>query len=144
MAEEKRIMKIGQIALRIFFLIIANDTLDTVAQLLMKRGLAHFSINTFFVSGVNFFYLSSPDTIFLWLGIVVYALTFFMWMIVLREVDLSVALPIGSMSYILIPMAAILILHEHVNLFRWVGIVFIVLGVCFVSQSKMHKGEHNV
>jgi drug/metabolite transporter (DMT)-like permease len=137
-------MKIGQIALRIFFLIIANDTLDTVAQLLMKRGLAHFSINTLFVSGAGLFRLGSPDTIFLWLGVVVYALTFFMWMIVLREVDLSVALPIGSMSYIFIPMAAILILHEHMNLFRWVGIVFIVLGICFVSQSKMRKGEHNV
>jgi len=137
-------MKIGQIAIRIFFLIIANDTLDTVAQLLMKRGLAHFSINTLFVSGADLFRLGSPDIIFLWFGVVVYALTFFMWMIVLREVDLSVALPIGSISYILIPMAAILILHEHVNIFRWVGIVFIVLGICFVSQSKMRKGKQNV
>lgn len=137
-------MKIGQIALRIFFLIIANDALDTIAQLLMKRGLVHFSINILFTSGFNFFHLGSPDMIFLWLGVLVYVLTFFMWMIVLREVDLSVALPIGSMSYIIIPMAAILILHEHVNLFRWMGIISIVLGIGFVSQSKMCKGEHNV
>ncbi len=128
-------MKIGQIALRIFFLIIANDVLDTGAQLLMKRGLA---------SGFNLFHLGSPDMIFLWLGVLVFALTFFIWMVILREVDLSVALPIGSMSYIIIPVVAVLILHEHVNIFRWVGIVFIVLGICFVSQTKMRKREHNV
>ena len=119
-------MKIGQITLRIFFLIIASDAMDTIAQLAMKRG------------------LNSPETIFFWIGILIYISTFFLWMTVLREVDLSVALPIGSISYIVVPLAAMFLLHEHVNIFRWIGIMLIVFGIWFVSQSKMGKGDHHV
>ena len=125
-------MKIGQISLKILLLIAANDAFDTIAQLLMKRGLAHFSTS------------NSPDTIYVWLGVAVYVLTFFLWMIILREVNLSVALPVGSMSYIVVPMAAMFVLHEHLNCFRWIGIAAIVAGICFLAQSKTHKNEDHV
>ncbi len=112
-------MKIGEIPIRIFALIMANDLLDTVAQLFMKKGVGHF------------------DSIFLWLGILFYVVNFFLWMMILTKVDLSIAIPMASVGYILIPLASILFLHEQVNLMRWIGIGFIMLGVYFVSKSKL-------
>ena len=71
----------------------------------------------------------------LWFGIIIYALSFFIWIIVLSRVDLSVAVPTASIDYVLVPLFAIIFLKETVSPLRWVGIVIIVLGIYFVSQS---------
>lgn len=43
----------------------------------------------------------------------------------LSKIDLSVAVPIASFSYILIPLSSALFLGESVSLFRWIGVIFI-------------------
>ena len=57
----------------------------------------------------------------------------------ISKIDLSVAVPVCSFSYILIPLASIVFLHEKVSLFRWSGVLFILLGVVFVSLSASEK-----
>jgi len=112
-------MKIGHLPLKIFALIILNDLGDTVAQALMKKGLL----------------LAGASSVVLWLGILIYALNFFVWIIVLYKVDLSIAMPVGSFCYIFVPITAILFFHERVDPLRWLGIICIVLGIHFVSHS---------
>jgi undecaprenyl phosphate-alpha-L-ara4N flippase subunit ArnE len=63
-------------------------------------------------------------------------LNFFIWIVILYKTDLSIAMPVGSFSYIFVPVAAIIFLHERVSLLRWAGIAFIILGIHFVSQSR--------
>lgn len=79
---------------------------------------------------------SSP---FLWLGLLSVLGTFIIWSSLLSKIDLSVAVPICSFSYILVPLASIIFLHEKVSLFRWSGVFFILLGVVFVSLSASEK-----
>jgi len=121
----EKITKINQLPLKIFLLLVVNDLLDTTAQLLMKKGVHHL------------FNFANPDFFLFWIGMAIYLFNFFLWMNILSKIDLSVALPLASSSYILIPVAAIFFLHEFVSPVRWLGLVFIVLGIYFVSRSPI-------
>jgi EamA-like transporter family. len=129
-------MKKSHLTLKIFFLIVLNDLIDTVAQLFMKKGLAHTGIDSINLGNIVEFVSKSASSPFLWLGIFIFALNFFVWIVILYKVDLSVAMPVGSFCYIFIPVCALLFLHESISLLRWAGIICIVLGIHFVSQSK--------
>ena len=129
-------MKIGHLTLKIFLLIILNDVGDTIAQAFMKKGLALTGISHVTMSNIMEFVSRSISSPMLWLGIAVYAINFFLLIVILYKVDLSIAMPVGSFSYIFVPLAAAFFLHEKIDLLRWLGIICIVLGIHFVSQSK--------
>lgn len=132
----EKITKINQLTIKIFILIVISDLLDTNAQLLIKKGLGLTdlsSITSFFQHLINF---TNPNIFLFWIGLIIYLFNFFLWMHILSKTDLSVALPLASISYILIPIAAGFFLHEYVSPIRWLGLVFILLGIYSVSQSK--------
>ncbi len=114
-------MKIGQVPIAVVGLIITNDLLDTGAQLLLKKGIGQL------------------DTVFFWAGLLIYGFNFFLWMRIIAKTDLSVALPLTSASYILIPVASIVLFHEQVGIMYWIAIGFILTGIFFVSRSKSGK-----
>jgi drug/metabolite transporter (DMT)-like permease len=62
--------------------------------------------------------------------------TFVIWSTILSKIDLSVAVPVASFSYILVPLASIIFLGEKVALLRWIGIIFILSGVILVSLTS--------
>ncbi|MDD5166456.1 MAG: EamA family transporter [Candidatus Omnitrophica bacterium] len=72
---------------------------------------------------------------FLWVGFLSVFVTFVIWSSILSKIDLSVAVPIASSSYILIPLVSIFFLGEVMSLLDWTGILFIVIGVVIVSSS---------
>ncbi len=127
------------LSLKIFALIVLNDLGDTVAQVFLKKGLVATGIDRLAFDTVGELVTRGLASPLLWLGILFYALNFFVWIIILYKIDLSIAMPVGSTSYIFVPVAAMLFLNEHVSLLRWAGIALIVLGIHFVSQTK-HSG----
>jgi len=129
-------MKKSHLTFKIFALIVLNDVIDTIAQLLMKRGLVDTGISSVNLGNIIEFTVRNASSVMVWLGVLIYVLNFFVWIVILYRVDLSVAMPVGSTSYIFVPIAAIIFLHEHVSPIRWLGIACIVLGIHFVSQSK--------
>lgn len=129
-------MKYGDLTLKIFLMIILNDIGDTVAQAFMKQGLAATGISSVNMGNIAEFLARGVSSPVLWLGILVYILNFFVWIIIIYKIDLSIAVPVGSFSYILVPIAAMIFLREKVEPLRWLGIAFIILGIHFVSKSK--------
>jgi drug/metabolite transporter (DMT)-like permease len=119
-----------------FLLISMNVVIEAFADLFMKKGLLSTGVsiagfdNLFQVIYLN---LLSP---WIWLGIIMYLASFIIWITALSHVELSIAYPIGSTSYILVPIISIIFLHETVPLLRWVGIIAIVLGIIVLSRSK--------
>ena len=79
---------------------------------------------------------------FLWFALICVFTFFCIWTTILSKVDLSVAVPVASFSYVAVPMVSIFFLKEHIPILRWVGIFFILLGVIFVSISS-HRQEAN-
>ena len=118
-------MKFKHVSLSVLILIISIDLLDTTANLVLKKGAGH----------LNFLYLG--------IGILLYVFNFILWMKVLSKVDLSIALPLSSASYILVPLTSIFFLHEKVGLLRWVAIGLIISGIYFLAKSNPDKKDQH-
>lgn len=69
------------------------------------------------------------------LGIVLYAIPVFIWIFMLKKVELSILQPLFSLIYVVTPLLAIFVLNEHISLIRWYGIAIIILGVTVVAHG---------
>ena len=57
------------------------------------------------------------------------------WFYILKNNELSIAYPLISISYIFGTLAAIFFFHETVPPTRWIGVIFIMIGVAFLAKS---------
>jgi drug/metabolite transporter (DMT)-like permease len=134
-------MKSNNISLKILFLIVMNDVGDSIAQLFLKKGFIGGGMSSVDLSNIGEFISRNIYSPWVWLGLFIYMINFLIWIIVLYRVDLSVAMPVGSTSFIFIPILAVLFLGEHVSLLRWTGTILIALGIYFVLKSPSAKKE---
>ena len=58
-----------------------------------------------------------------------------LWFYILKNNDLSLVYPLISISYIFGTLAAVFIFHESVPMMRWIGVLFIMIGVAFLAKS---------
>lgn len=70
------------------------------------------------------------------LGTAMQAVYFGLWLAVLSWEDLSVALPMQALSYIVVAFLAQWFLGETVSTMRWGGICLICVGVALVTRSS--------
>jgi len=129
-----------KLTLKLLFFLVCTDFLETFTQLCFKKSAVSESevvISGLF--GVFSFLQTAFLSPFLWLGLLSVLAIFILWSSLLSKIDLSVAVPVCSFSYILVPLASIIFLHEKVSLFRWSGVFFILLGVVFVSLSASER-----
>ncbi len=63
------------------------------------------------------------------------ACQFFNWLLVLRNADLSFAQPVTSLSYVSVFFLSVLFLKEAADLLQMTGILFVLVGVWFISQT---------
>lgn len=68
--------------------------------------------------------------------VAIMAMQFFNWLMVLGEADLSYAKPMASLSYACVPVASVLRLNEAVDGLEIAGVLFVVAGVWFISQTN--------
>jgi len=61
------------------------------------------------------------------------AVSFFAFMKLLASTDLSFAVPVSAVTYVLETVLAKYFLQEHVNWLRWTGASLVVCGVALVS-----------
>ncbi len=134
-------MKKSALTLKIFLAIVLNDMGDSIAQLFMKKGLTETGITSVHLNNILEFLSRNASSGLVWLGIVIYALGFFIWIIILSRIDLSIAMPVGSTSYVAIPILALIFLNEKISALRWIGILLIVAGIHFVSKSTHSVSE---
>lgn len=130
------------VTLKILFLLIFIDFLETFAQFCFKKSAlpeSGFEIKAF--NDVLHFIISIIPSPFLWLGLFSLLLIFTIWSTILSKVDLSVAVPVCSLSYITVPLVSLVLLHEKISHLRWTGIFIILFGVILVSVSSRHKEE---
>jgi len=129
-----------RLSLKILIFLVLTDFMETFTHLCFKKSaLTENEVIITSFSGVLIFLQSVFSSPFLWLGLLSVLATFILWSSLLSKIDLSVAVPVCSFSYILVPLASIIFLHEKVSLFRWSGVLFILLGVVFVSLSASEK-----
>lgn len=81
--------------------------------------------------------VSRMMTVKIIIGLLLYAVGAFSWLMVLSRVPLSIAYPMFSMSYFLVVGLAALVLKEKVNWrFAITGLILISIGVSLVGLSN--------
>jgi drug/metabolite transporter (DMT)-like permease len=131
-----------KVTFKILLLLIASDILETAVHFFFKKSTLGSSPGQVIDLATMFVFLkvvfASP---FLWAGLLMVVTVFIIWSVVLSKIDLSVAVPIASFSYILVPVVSIVFLHEQINALRWLGVFFVLGGVVLVSLSSKERSE---
>jgi uncharacterized membrane protein len=118
-------------------LILTSVVLAGFAQITLKTGVNHVTdatgggelhMNADSLKSL----LSSP---IIWGGLVLFGLSAIVWLFALSRASLSFAYPFAALSYVLIVLFSVLVLHEDVPALRWIGVAFIVTGIMLVAQT---------
>ena len=111
-------------------------TAGTVGDLLLAKGMKEMGdISAMSLRGmlnVAFQALTTPKLI---IGTAMLAVFFFLWLAVLSWEDLSVALPMQALNYVLVAFLSQYFLHEVVTPMRWAGTVLVCIGVMLITRS---------
>lgn len=114
-----------------YALIAASILAASAGQALMKSGLAGVDGAGSALSVLG----SAAGRPVVWIGLVSYALSSALWLVVLSRVELSVAYPLGSLSYVIVVFAS-LAMGEYVDALRWLGVALIVGGVWAIGATR--------
>jgi drug/metabolite transporter (DMT)-like permease len=128
--------KAGGLTLKLFLAIFANDAIDALAQILMKKGIVCGDAISWGFHGMISFVGQNAASPLVIAGITLYALNFFLWIVILTRLDLSLAVPLGSTTYALIPLASVIFLHEKISIAGVAGIFCVILGILILSKSE--------
>ena len=118
-------------------LILVSVTLAAIAQVTLKIGVNHVTDANGGELALNADALRQIATTWLvWLGIGIFGLSAVLWIFALSRTSLSFAYPFAALGYVLILLASIVFLHEHVPVLGWVGVGFIVVGIFLIAQGS--------
>ena len=84
---------------------------------------------------------SALGNVWVLLGIFFLLIFFASYLTSLSWADLTFVLPSTAFSYVVLALLACTVLHEHISVQRWAGIMLIVAGVGFVAGGPSHT-EH--
>jgi drug/metabolite transporter (DMT)-like permease len=70
-----------------------------------------------------------------WSALFAAAVTGTLYVISLRQLELSVVQPLFALVFVVVPLAAVLVLGEHLPPLRIIGLVLIFIGVIMVGQT---------
>ena len=64
-----------------------------------------------------------------WIGLVAAVLASICWTLAVQQAPLSVAYPFMALSFVFVPLGALLMFGERIAVGQWMGLVMIMLGV---------------
>ena len=125
----------GIFLFKVIAIVVVKDMMESFADLFFKMGTLSTGIHNVTIANMAEFASRLTSNPWLWVGVIFYIVNFFLWITLLSRVDLSVAFPLSSLTYIIVPVLAMALLREKVHLFRWAGILFIIIGVSLAGRA---------
>lgn len=104
----------------------------TAAQVLFKLSLNEISGKKVDLK----FFGQALTSLPLLVGLFLSVAAFFFWLIILSRFELSYSNLIASLTFVSILIASAIFLGEEISLLRWLGAIFIVLGVLLVTRTR--------
>lgn len=109
-------------------LIVLFTLFSAAAQYFYKAGSSGLELN-----------LASVLTSYnIFLGLFLYGIGAVLVIFALKRVELSVAYPFFSLSYVWVALISLFILSEALALINWFGIFFIAAGLSFIGYGAEH------
>lgn len=121
-------------SIKLVLLILLGELFICSAQFLFKTGadrLKFHGLNT--IQEYIFFVKSSLKIPAIWGGLLLNTLAVIVWILVLALVDLSLAIPLDSVHYILILVGSRFFLKERLTWERVAATLFIAGGIALVA-----------
>lgn len=115
-----------------YIIALISICLGAVGQFLLKLGAAKLQV-TGSIPAILLQFFRIPELL---IGLVCFGSSFLLWVFVLRKMDLSVAYPMVSLSYIIVTFLAVYFLHETWNLPKLAGLLLIIFGVLLINLSS--------
>lgn len=106
----------------------------STGQLMLKHGVQHATARARGSHGS--LVVAAATTPWVLAGLLVFAVSAMAWLGVLSRVPLHIAYPFNAISYIVILVASVLVLHEHASLLTWAGSLLVVSGLIIVVLSS--------
>lgn len=113
-----------------YLVLLVSLVFNALANIAIKFGMRNYTggMNLGFVSYV----VKNPTVI---LGIFLFGFAFVGYSFVLSKLQLSIAYPIMTgIGFLLVSVFSLLLFNESLNLFKILGIVFIFIGIIFLSR----------
>lgn len=116
-------------------LLLVNGVLGASGQILLKFGANRLhplqSTQGFAASLLDSF--RGIFTPYVFMGFLVYGVSSILWMRIIRQVPLSFAYPMISVSYVLVVLLSRVIFGDKINLVMSAGLLLICLGVTLIG-----------
>ena len=118
-----------------WILVLLMVAATTVGEVLQAAGMRrHGEIHDFRPTAIGRALSLMARNRFVIGSIVAMAVSFFAFMKLLSMTDLSFAVPVSAVTYVMETVLAKYVLKEHVNGLRWAGALLVVFGVTLVSM----------
>ena len=108
----------------IFCLVLFSIACSVTGQIFFKHAVAEHSRSSV-----------SRRKLDLTRGVLAMTVSFFTWLALLRQFELSYLYPFEGLDRVLLAFAAWLILKEKMSRDLWIGLILICLGAMFVAGS---------
>jgi len=108
----------------LFSLVLFSIACSVTGQIFFKHAMADHSTSTV-----------ARRKLDLGRGVLAMTVSFFTWLFLLRQFDLSFLYPFEGLDRVLLAFAAWLILKEKMTRDLWIGLVLICLGTALVAGS---------
>jgi len=119
-----------------FFLLLCAAIVGGCGQVLLSKGMKTIGDLTEAGSGMVMpMVLRAVTNPWVLLGIMLQAAFFFTYLTVLSRADITVALPLTAMDYIVVTLLAQAFLGEVVTPARWTGIGFVATGIILIART---------
>jgi drug/metabolite transporter (DMT)-like permease len=113
------------------FLIFFQVIINTLAQLLLKKGVAFLNFSQPSLGLL----IAIASNVYILGGVLIFVLSLLLWLYLLSQFDLSFLYPFGSLSYVLAALGGWFFFAENITLSRGGGIFLILMGVMLVAKS---------
>lgn len=107
-------------------LVVVSTLIISFAQILWKMASSKLSLNVI-------------ELVMNWqliLGFVLYAIAAAALIFALKHGELSVLYPFVGASFVWVSLLSMWMLGEGMNVFKWSGVVFIILGLSFIGYGS--------
>ena len=124
-----------QFILNHFYLLLAI-LLGVVSQLIIKWKMSAFSFDDYETwqekFSLAFSMLLNPYII---IALVLTLLAGVTWMIAMTKFEISYAYPFTLLALVLVTIFSVIFFGESINIYKLIGIVFIILGIVVISKG---------
>ena len=117
-------------------LILLSVSLNAFAQLFIRQGMLKMGNIALKMDALWNMTVQAISNVYIWAGMLSYAISIFLWMVVLSKVNVSLAYPFLSIGYILTAIIAYFVFGEPLTWQKIAGILIICVGVIVLTYSE--------